>query len=115
MIGDIVCECDLGDGAGTRTLVGFENHAGRTLLGAGLRAARPGRRRPRQRRHVGLRGRARGRVLGTYVHGPLLPKNPWLADWLIRGPSSAATGRELEPLDDTLEQRAAGAAAAARH
>jgi hypothetical protein len=44
-----------------------------------------------------------GRVIGTYVHGPLLPKNPWLADWLIR---TALDLDELEPLDDALEMEA---------
>ena len=45
----------------------------------------------------------RGSVIGTYLHGPLLPKNAWFADWLIR----RATGLdELEPLDDALEDAA---------
>ena len=82
MIGNVLLESDLGDGR--RTIVGFENHAGRTTLAPGLAAARQGALGERQRRRVRLRGRARGRVLGTYVHGPLLPKNAWLADWLIR-------------------------------
>ena len=46
----------------------------------------------------------RGNVIGTYLHGPLLPKNAWFADWLI----AAALGRDepLEPLDDRLEDDA---------
>ena len=40
MIGDVVCECDLGDGVGARTLVGFENHAGKTVLGPGCEPSR---------------------------------------------------------------------------
>ena len=80
----------------------------------GLRAAGAGRQRPRQRRRVGLRGRRAGSVLGTYVHGPLLPKNPWLADWLIaRALERRHGGVELAPLDDRLELAAADAAAAA--
>ena len=107
MIGNVVLRCELEPGR-RRTLVGFENHAGRTT-------ARPGRRsrsatvvqRPRQQRRGRRRGRPARPRLGTYVHGPLLPKNPWLADWLIAdaleppGPSV-----ELEPLDDTLEREA---------
>ena len=47
--------------------------------------------------------RVRDGVIGTYLHGPLLPKNAWFADWLI----ATATGREdLAPLDDELENRA---------
>ena len=86
-------------------LVGFENHAGRTTLGPGAGAAR----------HAsfaadgnngedGGEGVLTGRVIGTYVHGPLLPKNPWLADWLIR---TGLDVDELEPLDDALELRGA--------
>ena len=78
-----MCECDLGDGAGARTLVGFENHAGQTVLGAGCE---PLARVVSGHGNDGLsgyEGARAGSVLGTYVHGPLLPKNPWLADWLI--------------------------------
>ena len=56
--------------------------------------------------HEGVR---RGHVIGTYLHGPLLPKNAWLADWLI----ATALGMrpdELAPLDDTLEDAAHRAA-----
>ena len=61
--------------------------------------------------HSGFEGARDGLVLGTYVHGPLLPRNPWLADWLIaralerRGQPSA-----LEPLEDRLELAAARSA-----
>ena len=44
----------------------------------------------------------RGNVIGTYLHGPLLPKNVWLADRLIE----LALDIALEPLDDTLEDAA---------
>ncbi len=83
MIGDIVCECDLGDGAGPRTLVGFENHAGQTLLGAGCEPLARVVSGHGNDGSSGFEGARAGTVLGTYVHGPLLPKNPWLADWLI--------------------------------
>ena len=45
-------------------------------------------------------------VIGTYLHGPLLPKNAWFADWLIQ----AATGVVLKGLDDTFEDAAHAAA-----
>ena len=49
-----------------------------------------------------LEGVRVGNVIGTYLHGPLLPKNVWLADRLIE----MALGIELEPLDDALEDAA---------
>jgi CobQ-like glutamine amidotransferase family enzyme len=53
-----------------------------------------------------------GSVIGTYVHGPLLPKNPWLTDWLI-GQALRRDGwnGELEPLEDELELEAQRVAA----
>ncbi len=50
----------------------------------------------------GYEGVRRGNVIGTYLHGPLLPKNAWLADHLI----SRALDIELDPLDDRLEEAA---------
>ena len=61
----------------------------------------------------GQEGARSGNVIGTYMHGPLLPKNVWFADWLI---ATALDGEaaELAPLDDTLEHEAhAGALRAA--
>ncbi|MBX5441986.1 MAG: glutamine amidotransferase [Solirubrobacteraceae bacterium] len=101
LIGNVAIEVDL-DG-GPRVLAGFENHAGRTLLGPGEQPlgrvlsghGNDGR--------SGTEGVRRGTVIGTYLHGPLLPKNAWFADWLIR----TATGLdELAPLDDALEDAA---------
>ena len=63
--------------------------------------------------YEGVRGGARGTVLGTYLHGPLLPKNAWFADWL----TATALGRppaELAPLDDALEDAAHAGRAARR-
>ncbi|HWV88373.1 MAG TPA: glutamine amidotransferase [Capillimicrobium sp.] len=101
LIGNVAIEVDL-DGS-KRVLAGFENHAGRTLLGAGEQPlgrvlsghGNDGR--------SGAEGVRRGNVIGTYLHGPLLPKNAWFADWLI----ATATGLErLDPLDDALEDAA---------
>ncbi len=115
MIGDIVCECDLGDGAGSRTLVGFENHAGQTLLAPGcdpLARVVSGHGNDGSSGYEGARS---GSVLGTYVHGPLLPKNPWLADWLIARALERRHGAvELAPLDDRIELAAAAAAGTRR-
>ena len=56
----------------------------------------------------GFEGVRRGRLIGTYLHGPLLPKNAWLADVLIGWALGRRTGSvpELEPLDDRLEDAA---------
>jgi CobQ-like glutamine amidotransferase family enzyme len=110
IIGNVLMESDLGDGP--RTIVGFENHAGRTTLAAGL--APLGRLLSGHGNdgQSGYEGAREGRVLGTYVHGPLLPKNAWLADWLIRQALERRYGAvDLAPLDDELEERAHRAAA----
>jgi CobQ-like glutamine amidotransferase family enzyme len=108
MIGDVLLECELEPGE-RRTLAGFENHAGRTRLDAGATAlgrvvagfGNDG--------DSGYEGCRVGRALGTYLHGPLLPRNPWLADWLLAQALAHATGGdppELEPLDEELEAQA---------
>jgi CobQ-like glutamine amidotransferase family enzyme len=108
MIGDVLLECELERGH-RRQLAGFENHAGRTLLDAD--AAPLG-------RVVhgfgndgasGAEGCRLGRAIGTYLHGPLLPRNPWLADWLLAQALAHATGGSppvLGALDDALEAEA---------
>ena len=63
----------------------------------------------------GFEGCRAGRVIGTYLHGPLLPRNPWLADWVLAQALAHASGGEppeLEPLPDDLEHEAHGVAAA---
>ena len=109
MIGDVLLECELEPGE-KRTLAGFENHAGRTRLDPGAE--------PLGRvlagfgndGESGFEGCRAGRVVGTYLHGPLLPRNPWLADWLLAQALAHRLGRgdapELEPLPDELEQQA---------
>ncbi len=84
-------------------LAGFENHGGRTHLGPGERPLGRVLRGHGNTGGSGGEGVRRGGVIGTYLHGPLLPKNAWFADWLIAG----ATGLErLAPLDDALEDAA---------
>ena len=90
------------------TLVGFENHSGKTWLGDGVMPLG----------HVqvgkgnngvdGTEGARRLNVIGCYLHGSLLPKNPRLADWLIARALERKAGMDvsLPPLDDTLEERA---------
>jgi len=107
MIGDVLLECELEPGA-SRTLAGFENHAGRTRLDRGAQ--------PLGRVVAGFgndgesgwEGCRVGRAVGTYLHGPLLPRNPWFADWLLAQALAHRLGEppELEPLPDELEHEA---------
>ena len=110
MIGDVLLDCAW---AG-ETLAGFENHAGRTTLAAGAE--------PLGRvvsgfgndGTSGYEGCRAGRVYGTYLHGPLLPRNPWFADrMLTEALAHAGIEEELAPLPDELEH-AAHAVSAAR-
>lgn len=105
LIGDVLLEVDL-DGLVT-TVAGFENHAGRTLLDAG---AVPLGRVVAGHGNDGMSGYEGCRVgaaIGTYLHGPLLPRNPALADWLLgRALAHAGGSGDLEPLPDELERLA---------
>jgi CobQ-like glutamine amidotransferase family enzyme len=107
MIGDVLLECELEPGV-RRTLAGFENHVGRTRLDPGAD--------PLGRvvagfgndGENGFEGCRLGRVVGTYLHGPLLPRNPWFADWLLGQALAHRLGEppELTPLPDELEAEA---------
>ncbi len=114
LIGDALVECELEPGR-RRTLAGFENHAGRTRLDPGAE--------PLGRvlagfgndGESGFEGCRAGRVIGTYLHGPLLPRNPWLADRLLSLALAHRLGGEppeLAPLPDELERLAHEVAAA---
>jgi len=102
LVGDVAIEVDL-DGDGPCVLAGFENHGGRTHLGPGEEPLGRVLRGHGNTGESGFEGVRRDGVIGTYLHGPLLPKNAWFADWLIR----RATGLPaLAPLDDALEDAA---------
>jgi CobQ-like glutamine amidotransferase family enzyme len=83
-------------------IAGFENHGGRTYLGDGERPLGRVLRGHGNNARDGFEGVHRDNVIGTYLHGPLLPKNVWLADRLIE----LALDVELEPLDDRMEDAA---------
>ncbi len=103
MIGDVLLDTELGP------IAGFENHAGRTRLDPGAQ--------PLGRvvsgfgndGESGFEGCRLGRAIGTYLHGPLLPRNPRLADWLLAQALAHRSGGEppeLAPLGDELEAQA---------
>jgi hypothetical protein len=112
MIGDVLLETELGP------VAGFENHAGRTRLDPGAE--------PLGRvvagfgndGESGYEGCRLQRAIGTYLHGPLLPRNPHLADWLLAQALAHRTGgepQELEPLPDELEAQARRVSAERAH
>jgi lipid II isoglutaminyl synthase (glutamine-hydrolysing) len=124
-VGNVVAEANfVGE---THTLVGFENHSGRTYVGSAQPAPPPGAAasssfrvfpasaptEPLARVVVGqgnngedrTEGARYGTAVGTYLHGPVLPKNPWLADWLLLAGLRRQLGADatLAPLDDAQE------------
>jgi len=106
LIGNVAIEVSLEDepAGRSRLLAGFENHGGRTYLGGSQRPlgrvvkgfGNDGR--------SGFEGARTANTIGTYLHGPLLPKNVWFADWLIAR-ALGLRAQELSPLDDTIERQ----------
>jgi lipid II isoglutaminyl synthase (glutamine-hydrolysing) len=113
LIGNVAIEVDLG--AGPRIIAGFENHGGRTQLGAGAEPLGRVIEGFGNNGSDGFEGVHRANLFGTYIHGPLLPKNAWLADHLIALALARRLGSppQLGPLDDGLETAAHGSARAA--
>lgn len=89
---------------GLETLVGFENHSGKTFLGEGLEAMGQVLHGNGNNGEDGAEGMRYKNVFGTYLHGPLLPKNPHFTDLLLAlAFERAGTSGKLMPLDDQLE------------
>ncbi len=110
-IGHVALECDLGSGD-PRKLIGFENHSGRTYLGSGAEPLGRVLAGNGNNGEDGTEGARYREVYATYLHGPVLPKNPWLADYLL---SRALAHRyqdlgPLAPLTDQVEAQAHAAA-----
>lgn len=101
-IGDVVVDTNLADLKPT-TLVGFENHSGRTFLGPKATPIGKVRLGFGNNGGDGNEGCLQDGVVGTYLHGSLLPKNPHLADHLIRAALRRRGVVELSPLDDSVE------------
>lgn len=101
MIGPVVLDTDFGP------VVGYENHSGSTVLGEGQQPFGRVRHGRGNNGTDGTEGARTGNVVGSYLHGPVLPANPWLADGLIRIAAERATG-SFEPgeIDDGLAEQA---------
>jgi CobQ-like glutamine amidotransferase family enzyme len=111
LIGNVAIEVQLPGIDGPRVLAGFENHGGRTYLGEGEQPLGRVLKGHGNDGRSGFEGVRRGTVIGTYLHGPLLPKNAWFADWLLATALGVAPS-DLLALDDALED---AAHASARH
>jgi len=106
-IGDVVVQTGIKD-LTPNTLVGFENHSGRTFLGPG---AKPLGKVVMGKGNNGsdkTEGAVQGNIIGTYLHGSLLPKNPHLADYVIGKALRRRGGGALSHLDDSAELAAHG-------
>lgn len=109
-VGEIICQPDAG--LLSEPLTGFENHQGRTTLGPDVRPL--GRVVHGKGNGDGTDGVVQGRIVGTYLHGPVLARNPDLADLLL----GWAVGTQLAPLElaevaELRRQRLAGVRRAA--
>jgi lipid II isoglutaminyl synthase (glutamine-hydrolysing) len=108
MIGNAIIDSDIFEGS-SRSLVGFENHSGKTYLGEGLKPL------GRVAKGYGNNGKDKTEgvvfkgCIGTYLHGSILPKNPHLADWLIQKALDRRYGAgqiKVGNLNDELEEKA---------
>jgi CobQ-like glutamine amidotransferase family enzyme len=104
MVGNVVAEMDI-EGKKT-TIIGYENHSGKTFLGAGVQPMMKIVKGYGNTGDTGYEGVRQGSVFGTYLHGPLLAKNPVLADYLLKlALRRHRSDVELPVLNDELEQR----------
>lgn len=107
LIGNIAV--DASEILGNKTiLVGFENHGGRTRLGSFVKPLGTVIKGYGSNAEDHTEGAVYKNCIGTYLHGPVLPKNPVLSDWLIHKALEKKYKEEiiLKPLDDTLAQKA---------
>ena len=102
MIGPVVLDTAYG------SVVGYENHSGATTLGSGQEAFGKVVAGFGNNGQDAMEGAQTGNVIGSYLHGPILPANPALADHLIALAAERATGRPFEPgvMDDRLADEA---------
>ena len=104
LIGNVVAEII----SNNKTIVGFENHGGRTYLGSKIKPFARVIRGFGNNGQDGYEGAVYKNAIGSYFHGPILPKNPYVSDWLIKRALEVKYNKEidLQPLDDILENQA---------
>lgn len=107
-IGNIAAEIITPEEIKGKIIVGFENHGGRTHLGPKMKPFARVKRGFGNNGEDGYEGAVYKNAIGCYFHGPLLPKNPFIAGWLLTRALAVKYGSEVElaPLDDTFENRA---------
>lgn len=115
-IGNLVCKLSVfpacagkgGQLSDKNTIVGFENHGGRTYLGTGVQPLAEVLSGNGNNGEDQTEGALYKNCIATYSHGPFLPKNPHIADWLITKALTVKYGKDITllPLDDTLEWQA---------
>lgn len=108
LIGNIMAELLAPDELKSTTIVGFENHGGRTRIGPKMKPLAKVIKGYGNNGEDGFEGAIYKNALGSYFHGPILPKNPHLADWLLEKALLIKYGKHifLEPLNDHLEKQA---------
>lgn len=111
MIGNVVAELINPVELAGQTIVGFENHGGRTRLGPKMQPLARVIRGGGNNDEDGQEGAVYKNAIGSYFHGPLLPKNPAIADWLISKALEMKYKKSifLDALDDSIEQNARSA------
>lgn len=108
LIGNVSAEIINLEGCNGQTIVGFENHGGYTQLGSKMKPLARVIRGYGNNEKDGYEGAVYKNSIGSYFHGPLLPKNPMIADWLLEKALELKYGKKdlLTPLDDSLAQKA---------
>lgn len=105
MIGNIAVKSRLNQKS--NILVGFENHAGKTFLGKKVSPLGEVIKGYGNNGEDGKEGAVYKNVIGTYLHGPLLPKNPWLTDYILeKAVNVKYKGIQLAALDNKFEKKA---------
>lgn len=108
LIGNVVAQIVNLPGFEKQTIVGFENHGGRTRLGRSMKPLARVIRGFGNNGTDGYEGAVYKNAIGSYFHGPLLPKNPVIADWLIAKALEHKYGKKIELtlLDDVFASKA---------